>query len=169
MAATTMNIVNIVLVPFSQYFVNLLSDWRTLLQIIGSCELVQIAMPLVKGVFLGCHLEYVYIWHNITSWIKLKTLNLGTFPEKWCQPRLEIQYKGTELDNLLITNLASKMVAKLSFQSNSEFIGQHRAREDWISAFFYYVCKLSLVIRDKACPINKRLTLFQGGMEIMHS
>ena len=29
--------------------------------------------------------------------------------------------EGTELDNLLITNLASKMAAKLSFQSNLEF------------------------------------------------
>ena len=33
--------------------------------------------------------------------IKLKTLNLSTFPEKWCQPRRQIQWKGTELEGLL--------------------------------------------------------------------
>ena len=32
-----------------------------------------------------------------------------------------MQYKGTELDGFLKVNLASKMTAKLSFQSNLEF------------------------------------------------
>ena len=36
---------------------------------------------------------------------------------------------GTRLDNLLITNLASKMAAKLSFQSNLEFTGKYIVRE----------------------------------------
>ena len=36
----------------------------------------------------------------------------------------------TELDNLLITNLALKMVAKLLFQSNLEFTEEHRALKD---------------------------------------
>ena len=54
----------------------------------------------------------------------MKTLYLGTFPEKWCQPRRQIKYNRRGLnsvDILLITNLASKMVAELSFQTNLEF------------------------------------------------
>ena len=32
----------------------------------------------------------------------MKKLNLGTFPEKWCQPRRQIQWKGTELEGLFM-------------------------------------------------------------------
>ena len=45
----------------------------------------------------------------------MKTLNLGAFPEKKCQPRRQIQQKGTKLEGLLMVNLASKMAVKLSF------------------------------------------------------
>ena len=51
----------------------------------------------------------------------MKTLNLGTFPEKWRQPCRQIQQKGTELKGLLKINLASNKAAKLSLQSNLEF------------------------------------------------
>ena len=81
-----------------------------------------------------------------TNWPVLKVLspdivNLsGTFPwEKWCQPRRQIQLKETELEGLLRVNLASKMAAKLLFQSNSEFI-----------AF----CG-SKIRSTQSCPINK--------------
>ena len=40
-------------------------------------------MPLVKGVFLGCHLEYVYICRLVIDLVECKwNFNSGTM--KWC-------------------------------------------------------------------------------------
>ena len=46
----------------SEWFVNLSLDLRIMLQVFGSCELVPIPVSLVKGVYLGYHLEYVHMW-----------------------------------------------------------------------------------------------------------
>ena len=56
-----------------------------MLQIFGSCELVQIAMPLVKGIFLGCHLEYLYIWmcRLLIDLVECKR-NFNSGMMKWC-------------------------------------------------------------------------------------
>ena len=63
--------------------------------------------------------------YKFINQIKIKTLNLGAFSENAVNHADKYKRRGTELDNLLITNLASKMAAKLSFQSNLEFTGNN--------------------------------------------
>ena len=40
-----------------------------------------------KNMTLQRKLRYKFINHNFTFKIKMKTLSLGTLPDRWCQPR----------------------------------------------------------------------------------
>ena len=48
------------------------------------------------------------------------------FPASGSLPVIFISLKGTKLEGLLKVYLASKMAAKISFQSNLEFTGEMR-------------------------------------------
>ena len=65
---------------------------------------------------------------------------------------------GTELDNLLITNLASKMAAKLSFQSNLEFTGFYCLSNDVSGFFCINEYEVSHFMTIRVLQINLRRT-----------
>ena len=76
--------------------------------------------------------------HNITN--QNRTLNLGTYPEKWCQSRRKTIEGATLFESLV--NLVSTVGAKLSFQSN--------LRLRWLKTRLTLKCIIHCVNQDNA-------------------